>query len=102
MSKVLKWENANARVLDVSTGEELFRITDGEPNMASWSPDERSILAINEQDMIVKVWDVDSNEARFTLDKEDIGGDLWTYDTVNWEPWSPDGDRFLIYTTTAW
>ena len=94
------WENANARVLDVSTGEELLRITEGEPNMARWSPDEKSVLALNEQDMIVKVWDVDSNEARFTLDKEDIGGDLWTY-ALNWEPWSPDGDRFLIYNTSG-
>ena len=92
------WENANARVLDVSTGEELFRITDGEPDLASWSPDERSILAINEQDVLVKVWDVESGNPRLTLDKQDIGGDL-DINIIDWEPWSPSGDRFLIYTT---
>ena len=89
-----EWENANARILDVSTGEELLRITDGEPNKARWSPDERLILAFNERDSIVKVWDVDSNVARFTLDEEDIGGKLYAYKAI-WEPWSSDGDRFL-------
>jgi WD40 repeat protein len=91
-------ENANAWVLDVSTGEELFKITDGEPNMARWSPDESSILALNTQDNIVKVWDVDSNEARFTLDEEDIGGELYAF-WRDWEPWSSAGDRFFIYTS---
>ncbi|MGB5843704.1 MAG: PQQ-binding-like beta-propeller repeat protein, partial [Anaerolineales bacterium] len=91
------WKNANTRVLDASTGEELLRITEGEPNMASWSPDESLMLALNEQDEIVTVWDVESGKARLTLDIEDIGGDLNT-NTVDWEPWSPGGDRFMLYT----
>jgi WD40 repeat protein len=93
-------ENANARILDTSSGEELLRITDGKPDMARWSPDETSILALNTQDMIVKVWDVESGEARITLDKEDIGGDLGT-NVYDWKPWSPNGDRFVIYTTNG-
>ena len=96
----LKWKNANTRVLDTSTGEELLKITEGEPNMASWSPDESSMLTLHEQDMIATVWDVKSGNARFTLDRQAIGGDLNTW-TTDWEPWSPSGDRFLIYTTNG-
>ena len=54
------------------TGEELVRITEGSPNMARWSPDERFILAVNEEDLIAKVWDTEKGLARFTLDSEDI------------------------------
>jgi WD40 repeat protein len=93
----LQWINANARMLDATTGEELLRITDGEPNMARWSPDELSILAVNEQDVLVKVWDVGSGTARLTLDIEDIGAGLNT-NPIGWQTWSPVGDRFLIYT----
>ncbi|MFN2282015.1 MAG: PQQ-binding-like beta-propeller repeat protein, partial [Anaerolineales bacterium] len=96
----MEWENTNARVLDVSTGEELFRITDGEPTLASWSPDDRSILGLNGKNLLVKVWDVESGNARLTLDKQDIGGDL-DINIVDWEPWSPNGDRFLIYNTNG-
>ncbi|MCJ7661937.1 MAG: PQQ-binding-like beta-propeller repeat protein, partial [Anaerolineales bacterium] len=92
-----KWENANVRLLDASTGEKLLKITEGEPNMASWSPDEKLILALNEGDVILKVWDAESGVVRFTLDIEDIGGDLNT-NITDWEPWSPGGDRFLLYT----
>jgi WD40 repeat protein len=90
------FENANAWVLDASTGDELMMITEGEPNMASWSPDDRSILAINEKDVIVKVWDVESGLAHVTLDMEDFEAGL-NINPADWEPWSPSGDRFLIY-----
>jgi len=92
--------NANARVLDASTGEELIRITEGEPNMANWSPDEKSILALNEDEVIVQVWDADSGTARLTLDMEDIGGGLNT-SPADWESWSPSGDRFLVHNTNG-
>ena len=101
----IKWDeegkkiDANAHVLDASTGEELLRITEG-TNMANWSPDERSILAFNEDDVIVRVWDVESRTTRLTLDENDIGGGL-NMSYADWEPWSPNGDRFLIFNTNG-
>ena len=83
---------------DAFTGEVLLSIKEGGPNMASWSPDEKSILAINESEMIVKVWDVETGFARFTLKKEEIGGEKLGMNVIDWSPWCPTGDRFLLYS----
>ena len=90
-------EDGTVRVWDAFSGDEIIRITEGTPIMARWSPDERFILAVNEEDLILKVWDTETGLALLTLKKEDIGGAL---DIINngWEPWSPSGDRFLLYT----
>ena len=81
------------RVWDALSGEELMRITEGAPVLARWSPDEKCILAVDQD---VGVWDAETGLARFILDREDIEGEI--HMNVNgWEPWSPNGDRFLIY-----
>ena len=85
------------RLWDAISGEELMRITEGAPTAASWSPDERSILAVNEEDVIVKIWDTEAGFARLTLSREEIEGSP-NINTIGWNPWSPSGDRFLIYT----
>jgi WD40 repeat protein/uncharacterized membrane protein len=121
------YDNGFARVLDAITGEELLMITEGEPTMASWSPDEKSILTLGwgqeamtqftslgeelaeieglgDQEQIhtsiVKIWDIESGIDRVTLETEDVGGWLWP--NINgWSPWSPRGDRFLTYTVNG-
>ena len=118
------YENGFARVLDAATGEQLLKITEGNPTMASWSPDENFVLTLGwgQEDVLkfahlgetlakieglgdkktietslVKIWDIESGLARVTLDTDDLGGWLWP--NINgWEPWSPTGDRFLTYT----
>ena len=47
--------DGTVRVWDTVSGEELMRITEGAPNLARWSPDER-ILTVNEEDLTIKVW----------------------------------------------
>jgi WD40 repeat protein/serine/threonine protein kinase/DNA-binding XRE family transcriptional regulator len=121
------YENGFARVLEASTGEELLMITDGEPTMASWAPDEKFILTLgwgqeavpkftnlgeelaeieglgdHEQihTSVVKIWDAESGKDLVSLDTEDLGGGLWP--NINgWDPWSPRGDRFLTYTVNG-
>ena len=84
------------RVWDAFSGEELMSITEGAPNLASWSPDERFILAVNIEEIIVKVWHIGSGLSHITLVKEDIGADL-SINQNGWDPWSPSGDCFVIY-----
>ena len=90
-------DDGTARIWDAASGDEIMRITEGAPIMARWSPDEQFILALNEEDLILKVWDTETGLARFTLEKEDIEGELETK-FEGWDPWSPSGDRFLMST----
>ena len=88
--------DGTVRMWDALSGEELKRITEGAPNLGRWSPDERSILTVNEEDLTAKVWDIATRSERYTLDLENIdsGIDINRYE---WEPWSPSGDRILMY-----
>jgi WD40 repeat protein/DNA-binding SARP family transcriptional activator len=79
---------------DAVTGEELLRITEGAPTLASWSPDERSILTVDGEGTTLRIWDIESGLERLTLDEDDLGGELHV-NLEPWEPWSPSGDRFL-------
>jgi WD40 repeat protein len=88
-------EDRTVRIWDAFSGEEIMRITEGDPTLAHWSPDEKYILAVNEKDLIAKVWDTETGLARFTLEKNEIGGALDFF--RGWKPWSPSGDHFLIY-----
>jgi WD40 repeat protein/serine/threonine protein kinase len=90
--------DGTVRLWEVASGEELWRITAGRPNMASWSPDFKSILLINEKDTLVKMWDFDSHAERFSLNIKDLKGKL-DLNINTWNPWSPSSEFFLLYTT---
>jgi WD40 repeat protein/DNA-binding SARP family transcriptional activator len=84
-------------IWDVNNGEELLKITTGEPTLASWSPDNKSILTANPKDVILKVWDVESQTERFSLDRDDISGDF-NINLEQWFPWSPNSTHFMTYS----
>ncbi len=84
------------RLWDAASGEELLKITDGAPTLASWSLDGKSILTVNPKQVILKVWDVEKEIECFTLNNEDIGGEL-NINLEQWIPWSPSGDRLFTY-----
>jgi WD40 repeat protein/DNA-binding SARP family transcriptional activator len=88
--------DGSVRIWDASHGEELLTITDGNPTLASWSPDNKHILAVNPEAVSLKVWNVDTKTERFTLIREDLTGKL-NINLEQWSPWSPSGDRFLTY-----
>jgi WD40 repeat protein len=86
------------RVWDTLTGDELLRITEGNPTVASWSPNEEYILALKspsgdrfltyDENGTVKIWDAESGGALLTLSSDHSGkyGDA---------RWSPSGDLIL-------
>ena len=80
-------ENGTVSVYDISTGTELFRLTEGEPIAAAWSPDGTKILSVSESGF--QVWD-----ASGSLLLEDEADPRLRRCT--WYPWAPDGDRFVI------
>ncbi|MCJ7555585.1 MAG: hypothetical protein MUP90_01575, partial [Gammaproteobacteria bacterium] len=53
-------DDKTVRVWDAISGEERMSITEGAPTLARWSPDERFILAINQEENVVKVWDTET------------------------------------------
>ncbi len=102
-----EWSADGARILtgssdgtvhiwEAGTGKILFTISEGAPVMARWSPDEKSILAVNAEENSLTVWDVATHKMRFRLEQADIGGAI-VLNTEQWAPWSPDGERFLVY-----
>jgi serine/threonine protein kinase/WD40 repeat protein/DNA-binding XRE family transcriptional regulator len=80
-------ENGTVSAYDLSTGIELFRLTQGEPFAAAWSPDGSKILSISESSF--QVWDASGNLQFERESKPDIS-------RSGWQPWAPDGDRFVI------
>ena len=92
--------DGTARIWEASTGNELLRISAGAPAFVRWSPDEKSILAVNVAENILKVWDIESRSVRITLRDADIAGAI-QINPEQWLPWSPDSSRFLTYNKTG-
>ena len=86
--------DGTVRLWEASSGEALLTISEGNPTFASWSPDENSILAVNPEANMLKVWDIETQSERFTLSDSDIAGAI-NINTEQWAPRSPSGDRFL-------
>jgi len=80
-------ENGTVSVYDTSTWDEKFRLTEGEPSAAVWSPDGSKILSISES--AYQVWDAAGN---LLLD----GQFAASLQRCNWHPWAPGGDRFVL------
>ena len=90
-------EEKTLRVWDLLSGEELWCISEGAPILAVGSPDEKSILAINNEENIVKVWETATGFLPSHWISETLRQSL-KINSIDWNPWSPDGDRFLIYS----
>jgi WD40 repeat protein len=88
--------DGTVRVWDALNGVELLRITEGAPKLARWSPDERLILTVDEEDLTAKIWDVATRSERLTLNLKNINGGI-EINRYEWEPWSPSGDHILLY-----
>jgi WD40 repeat protein/serine/threonine protein kinase len=74
-------------VYEFPGGKELFRLTDGEPNAAAWSPNGSKILSVIET--AFQMWDAAGNQQYVKeADPE--------YLRCKWQPWAPEGDRFAI------
>ena len=56
------------------TKDATKNVADKMPTLASWSPDERSILTVDGEGTALKVWDVASGLERLTLDVDDLEG----------------------------
>jgi WD40 repeat protein len=89
--------DGTSRLWNASTGEEIQRFTEGNPTHASMSPDEQSLLAVNIDETLLKVWDVPTGTVRYTLTQEELGPALFVT-MEKWEPWSPASDQFLTYS----
>jgi WD40 repeat protein len=88
--------DGTARVWDANSGEELLRVTAGEDDVyASWSPDERYILAVDEPNNIIKIFETKSGAEVAQLEMDDPQSAIGI-NPNGWEPWSPAGDRVLI------
>jgi len=88
--------DGTARVWDANTGEELLRITaGGDDAYASWSPGERYILAVDEPNNIIKIFETESGAEFAQLEMDDPESAIGI-NPNGWEPWSPSGDRVLI------
>ncbi len=85
---------------DVFSGDKLLHITEGAPTTASWSPNEKYILAVNGEKTLLKVWDAEIGAECLSLDQDQLDGQL-NIILDNWHPWSPDGDHFLTYNLSG-
>ncbi len=89
-------DDGTIRLWNSKSGQEIMLLDEGDPCLASWSPDNKSILAITKTDE-VQVWDVDTGVIRITLTEEDIGG-VYEILVNDWLPWSNSSKKFLTAT----
>jgi len=84
-------DDGTVRVWDPSNGNELLRLTEGDPTVAKWSPDESTILTYGENDFAIQLWDSETGSLLFSQEVDAEMGDR----PFNWFPWSPESDRFV-------
>ena len=87
--------DGSARVWDANSGEETLKVTAGGDVYASWSPDERYILAVNEPDNVIKIFETESGAEVAQLEIDDPESAIGI-NPNGWEPWSPSGDRVML------
>jgi WD40 repeat protein len=87
--------DGTARVWDTASGEEVLRITTGGDVYASWSPDEETILVINEDGEQIKIFETATGAEVVELVVEDPESSIGI-NPNGWDPWSPDGERVQV------
>ena len=87
-------EDGKARIWDSQTGKELSIISFDGSIHGCWSPDNKSILIIDDL-YHFHVVETSSGKSRFNIDHNDIGEEI-NLMVNDWIPWSPSGQHFLM------
>jgi WD40 repeat protein len=87
--------DGTARVWDTVSGEEVLRITTGGDVYASWSPDEETVMVVNEDGEQIKIFETGTGAEVVELVVEDTESSIGI-NPNGWDPWSPSGDRVMV------